>query len=69
MGEAQQQPLPLAGGGGLSSGVSLAMKALKPDIRVFLAEPRGADDTQVCTIVVVPWPCGLPAGSKLIRYL
>jgi len=34
------------GGGGLSSGVSLSMKALKPEIRVFLAEPRGADDTQ-----------------------
>ncbi len=32
------------GGGGLLSGVCLAAKALKPAIRVFAAEPAGADD-------------------------
>lgn len=33
------------GGGGLASGVALAVKHLKPDIAVFAAEPEGADDT------------------------
>ncbi|MSU78948.1 MAG: pyridoxal-phosphate dependent enzyme [Gemmataceae bacterium] len=32
------------GGGGLLAGVTFAAKALKPDIRVFAAEPCGADD-------------------------
>jgi threonine dehydratase len=32
------------GGGGLVAGVTLAAKALKPSIRVFAAEPLGADD-------------------------
>ncbi len=32
------------GGGGLMAGVTLAAKALKPAIRLFAAEPRGADD-------------------------
>ncbi len=32
------------GGGGLMAGVTLAAKALKPAIRVFAAEPSGADD-------------------------
>jgi threonine dehydratase/serine racemase len=32
------------GGGGLVSGVTIAAKALKPAIRVFAAEPLGADD-------------------------
>jgi threonine dehydratase/serine racemase len=32
------------GGGGLMAGVSLAAKALKPTIRLFAAEPLGADD-------------------------
>ncbi len=32
------------GGGGLMAGVALAAKALKPEIRVFAAEPLGADD-------------------------
>src|SRR5205807_4024579 len=32
------------GGGGLIAGVTLAAKALKPRIRVFAAEPKGADD-------------------------
>ena len=32
------------GGGGLLSGTSLTVKALKPDIKVFGAEPAGADD-------------------------
>jgi threonine dehydratase/serine racemase len=32
------------GGGGLISGVTLAAKELKPGIRVFAAEPAGADD-------------------------
>ncbi|MCH7719796.1 MAG: pyridoxal-phosphate dependent enzyme [Planctomycetes bacterium] len=32
------------GGGGLLSGVCIAAKALKPAIRIFAAEPAGADD-------------------------
>lgn len=32
------------GGGGLMAGVAIAAKALKPGIRVFAAEPQGADD-------------------------
>lgn len=32
------------GGGGLMSGVTIAAKALKPAIRLFAAEPLGADD-------------------------
>jgi threonine dehydratase len=32
------------GGGGLLSGVCVAAKALKPGIRIFAAEPAGADD-------------------------
>ncbi|XP_057873395.2 serine racemase isoform X6 [Cryptomeria japonica] len=30
--------------GGLISGVAIAAKALKPDIHIFAAEPKGADD-------------------------
>lgn len=32
------------GGGGLMSGTCIAAKALKPSIRIFVAEPLGADD-------------------------
>jgi len=32
------------GGGGLMAGVSIAAKALKPAVRLFAAEPLGADD-------------------------
>lgn len=32
------------GGGGLISGISIASKGLNPEIRVFAAEPTGADD-------------------------
>ncbi|MGE3805415.1 MAG: pyridoxal-phosphate dependent enzyme [Gemmataceae bacterium] len=32
------------GGGGLISGVALAARELNPDLRVFAAEPAGADD-------------------------
>jgi threonine dehydratase len=32
------------GGGGLMAGVTLAAKALKPTMRLFAAEPLGADD-------------------------
>lgn len=32
------------GGGGLMSGVSIAARAVRPTIRVFAAEPLGADD-------------------------
>ncbi|HEY7330546.1 MAG TPA: pyridoxal-phosphate dependent enzyme [Gemmataceae bacterium] len=32
------------GGGGLMAGVTIAAKALAPDIRIFAAEPAGADD-------------------------
>ncbi|KAL2631958.1 hypothetical protein R1flu_016644 [Riccia fluitans] len=31
-------------GGGLTSGIALAAKALKPTIKIFAAEPMGADD-------------------------
>jgi len=33
------------GGGGLASGTALALAALAPGCRLFLAEPAGADDT------------------------
>ncbi len=32
------------GGGGLLSGITLALRELNPDLRVFAAEPAGADD-------------------------
>lgn len=32
------------GGGGLISGIALAAKALRPTVRIFAAEPAGADD-------------------------
>ena len=32
------------GGGGLVSGISLAVKGVRPETRVFAAEPAGADD-------------------------
>lgn len=32
------------GGGGLISGIALAAKAMKPSLRIFAAEPQGADD-------------------------
>ena len=32
------------GGGGLLSGVSVALRGLAPSVRVFAAEPLGADD-------------------------
>jgi len=32
------------GGGGLLSGVCIAAKAIKPGIRIFAGEPKGADD-------------------------
>jgi len=33
------------GGGGLAAGTALAMRALAPECRLYLAEPAGADDT------------------------
>ena len=32
------------GGGGLMSGICVAVRGLRPDIRLFAAEPEGADD-------------------------
>ncbi|NXI72040.1 SRR racemase, partial [Anseranas semipalmata] len=32
------------GGGGLIAGIAVAIKALRPDVKVFAAEPRNADD-------------------------
>lgn len=32
------------GGGGLLSGTSIAAKALKPEIKIYAGEPKGADD-------------------------
>eukprot|EP01112_Ceratiomyxa_fruticulosa_P008001 TRINITY_DN2075_c0_g1_i1.p1 TRINITY_DN2075_c0_g1~~TRINITY_DN2075_c0_g1_i1.p1 ORF type:complete len:360 (-),score=86.74 TRINITY_DN2075_c0_g1_i1:76-1065(-) len=44
------------GGGGLLSGVSLAAKSINPKIKVFGAEPKGADDAyqSLKTGVLVP---------------
>lgn len=32
------------GGGGMLSGIAIAVKALKPDIKIYAAEPANADD-------------------------
>lgn len=32
------------GGGGMVAGIAVAIKALRPDVKVFAAEPRNADD-------------------------
>ena len=32
------------GGGGMVSGICIAAKALKPDIKIYAAEPLNADD-------------------------
>ena len=32
------------GGGGMLSGICIAAKALKPDIKIYAAEPLKADD-------------------------
>ncbi|KAM6403256.1 serine racemase [Rhynochetos jubatus] len=32
------------GGGGMIAGIAVAIKALRPDVKVFAAEPRDADD-------------------------
>ncbi|NXL50556.1 SRR racemase, partial [Podilymbus podiceps] len=32
------------GGGGMIAGIAVAVKALRPDVKVFAAEPRNADD-------------------------
>ncbi|KAM6242424.1 serine racemase isoform 1-T1 [Porphyrio hochstetteri] len=32
------------GGGGMIAGIAVAIKALRPDVKVFAAEPRNADD-------------------------
>ena len=32
------------GGGGMLSGICIAAKALKPDIKIYAAEPLDADD-------------------------
>lgn len=34
------------GGGGLISGICIAARAINPDLRIFAAEPAGADDAQ-----------------------
>ena len=43
-------------GGGLLSGTLLAAKNLKPDIKVFGAEPENADDTYSCLLYTSPSP-------------
>ena len=32
------------GGGGMLSGICIAAKAIKPDIKIYAAEPLNADD-------------------------
>ncbi|KAJ4759369.1 L-threonine dehydratase catabolic TdcB [Rhynchospora pubera] len=38
-------------GGGLISGITLAAKAINPSIRIFAAEPKGADDAAQSKVV------------------
>jgi threonine dehydratase len=54
------------GGGGLLAGVTLAVKALAPAVRVFAAEPAGADDAarSKAAGVLIPQtaPCTIADG-------
>ena len=54
------------GGGGLLAGIALAAKALKPTIRVFGAEPTGADDAwrskQAGELIPQLGPCTIADG-------
>lgn len=54
------------GGGGLLAGIALAAKALKPTIRVFGAEPTGADDAwrskQAGKLIPQLGPCTIADG-------
>jgi len=56
------------GGGGLASGLGIAAKALRPDIRIIGVEPSGADDAQrsvACGVLTaVPSPQTIADGLR-----
>ncbi len=56
------------GGGGLASGIAVAIKALRPQVRVIAVEPAGADDAwrslQAGTLVPAGPPATLADGLR-----
>jgi len=48
------------GGGGLISGISVAVKSINPEIRVFGVEPKGADDAAQSLAAGRIIPCTAP---------
>jgi len=54
------------GGGGMISGISIAAKGINPKIRIFAAEPKGADDAAKSksegTLVPSVNPCTIADG-------
>jgi threo-3-hydroxy-L-aspartate ammonia-lyase len=54
------------GGGGLASGMAIAMKSMKPSIRIYGVEPEAADDArqslEARRIVTVPQPVTVADG-------
>jgi len=59
------------GGGGLSSGVTLAVKRSRPDVKVIGVEPSGADDArrslEAGEIVAIEHPVTLADGLRTSR--
>jgi len=59
------------GGGGLTSGCSIAAKALKPDIRVFGVEPEDGNDTYLSfragSRVEIPTPQTIADGLRALK--
>lgn len=41
-------------GGGMTSGIAVAAKGLKPDIKIIAAEPTGETSCLLCTLTSYP---------------